>query len=280
MKPPPFLYARPDSVDEATELLAEYGDEGKVLAGGQSLLPLLNFRLSRPSVMVDLALLDDLTTLDREDGYVSVGSMVRQRTLETVPSVREACPLLAKALAYVGHVQIRNRGTVGGSLAHADPAAELPAAAVVLDADICAVSTRGHRWIPAADFFTGPLSTALDPDEIVTRVRFPETHTARTSFVEVTRRGGDFAVAGVAAVVSEGPADVALAALGVGPTPVRLSEAEATLRDGASAPEAIEAASTVAAREVEPVSDVHADAAYRRDAIAALVKRALIDTSP
>jgi aerobic carbon-monoxide dehydrogenase medium subunit len=279
MKPPPFLYARPESLDVATEILAEYGDEAKILAGGQSLLPLLNFRLSRPSVLVDLGLIDTLTAIDREGDSLIVGSMVRQRTLETTSSAQEACPLLGKALPHVGHVQIRNRGTIGGSLAHADPAAELPVVAAVLDADICAVSSRGTRWIPSGDFFQGPLTTALDPDEIVTSVRFPVTGAARTSFVEVTRRGGDFAIAGVAAVASSVPKRVALAALGVAPTPIRLSKAEAVLDSEDLMPEAIREASAVAAREAEPTSDVHADADYRRDAIFALVRRALTEAS-
>jgi aerobic carbon-monoxide dehydrogenase medium subunit len=275
MKPPPFLYARPDSLGAAIELVGQYGDDAKVLAGGQSLLPLLNFRLSRPSVIVDLALVDELSSIDWDDGSLTVGSMVRQRTIETLPSVREACSLLTKALQFVGHVQIRNRGTLGGSLAHADPAAELPAASVALGADVCAVSARGTRWIPSRDFFEGPLMTALESDEIVTRIRFPPTGKARTAFVEITRRGGDFAVAGVAAVVGGGRDPVALAASGVGPRPIRLSNAEAVLAGAELEPNAVEEAAAAAAREVDPVTDVHADADYRRDAVSALVKRAL-----
>ena len=189
MKPPPFLYCRPATLDGALSLLAEHGDEAKALAGGQSLMPLMNFRLARPSVLVDLALVEELRGTGRRDGELVVGAMVVQRRAERDTDVETACPLIPAALRHVGHLQIRNRGTVGGSLAHADPAAELPAVALATGATMVTRSVRGDRTIPAAQFFPGPFMTALEPEELLVEVRFPVRDPSRTAFTELTFSG-------------------------------------------------------------------------------------------
>jgi carbon-monoxide dehydrogenase medium subunit len=200
--------------------------------------------------------------------------------VETSHVVRSASPLLVRALEHVGHVQIRNRGTVGGSLAHADPAAELPAVALLLDAEVQATGPQGSRRISASELFVGPFTTSLEADEIVTSIRFPSTRGSRTAFLEVTLRRGDFALAGVAAMVSSPPdsnrlSGVRMAAFGAGATPIRLTAAEAALEGQPPSDEALRAAAAAAAREVEPFDDVHADADLRRELVGALVRRAL-----
>jgi carbon-monoxide dehydrogenase medium subunit len=280
VKPPPFLYARPSGLEEAVALLEQSGEDAKVLAGGQSLVPLLNFRFARPSVLVDLHLLRELTTIERSDGRIVIGSMVRQRVAEMSADVRTLCPLIAQGLHHVGHLQIRNRGTVGGSIAHADPAAELPAVILALDGEILAVGPRGKRIIPASHFFAGPFMTALAPDEVLTGVRIPMTGDARTAFLEFSRRSGDFALGGVAAVVrfeqgSNNVREAALAALGMGGTPIRLKGAERAVQGRTMSSDTARDAARTAAGEVEPLEDVHADAAYRRELIGILVERAL-----
>jgi len=279
VKPPPFLYCRPATLDGALSLLAEHGDEAKALAGGQSLMPLMNFRLARPSVLVDLALVEELRGTGRRDGELVVGAMVVQRRAERDADVAAARPLIPAALRHVGHLQIRNRGTIGGSLAHADPAAELPAVALASGATMVARSARGDRAIPAAQFFQGPFMTALEPEELLVEVRFPVRGASRTAFLELARRSGDFAMAGVAAVVTldglERVAEAGLAGLGVGVTPIRLASAEATIVGRELTEEAIAAASAAASAEVAPMTDVHADEKYRRHLLGVLLGRAL-----
>ncbi len=254
------------------------GDEAKVLAGGQSLVPLLNFRLARPTLIVDLSRIDGLDDIVEDRGGVRIGAMTRQRAVEGSAAVNDHCPLLIKALRHVGHVQIRNRGTVGGSIAHADPAAELPTVAVALDAEMEVAGMGGPRVIAARDFFEGPFTTALRPDELLISVWFPSTSGRRTAFLEISRRAGDFAIAGVAAAVAgDGTIkDVSLAALGVGPTPMRLHHAERAVRGRSLDGPALREAAEAAAGEVSPFEDVHADAEYRREAVGALVTRALL----
>jgi aerobic carbon-monoxide dehydrogenase medium subunit len=281
VKPPPFLYARPRSVEEALALLAQHGDESKVLAGGQSLIPLLNFRLARPSVLIDLGRVEGLDTITEDANLLRIGAMVRQRHVEQSPLVARSCPLLIKALRHVGHVQIRNRGTVGGSMAHADPAAELPTVALALGAEMEVIGPGGRRTIAPPEFFDGPFMTTLQPDELLLSVAFPSTAGRRTAFVEISRRAGDFAVAGVAAVLAgdRTVAEVSLAALGVGPSATRLAAAEDTIRGRSLDPPVLRDAATAAAREVSPFDDVHADAEYRREAVGVLVARALLRAS-
>jgi CO/xanthine dehydrogenase FAD-binding subunit len=233
MKPAPFEYAAPSTVSEALALLDE---DSRPLAGGQSLVPMLNFRLARPARLVDLERVAGLDRLDADGDVLRIGAMTRQAALERSPLVAERWPLLWQAVRLVGHPQIRSRGTVGGSVAHADPKAELPVALVALGARYHVRSSRGARTVAAADFAVGPLMTTLAPDELLVEIEVPAPPAgARTAFVEHARTHGDFAVAGVAAVIAPGHAAVAL--LGAAPRPVRAPEIEAALRSGDAVPE-------------------------------------------
>lgn len=278
MKPAPFSYAAPESVDEALDLLAEYGHDGKVLAGGQSLVPLLNMRLARPRVLIDLNRVAGLDYIREDNGTVAIGAMTRQRTVERSPMIRERLPLLSEAIRFVGHPQIRNRGTVGGSLAHADPSAELPAVAVASGATLVARSPRGERTLDAEEFFVSYLATVLEPDELLTEVRFPVHGHRGTAFLEVSRRHGDYALAGVAAMVAvrDGRCeDVRLAFTGVGPVPIRIPEAEAALTGRAPTDGVFAEISGIVSTRLDPDSDIHASADYRRRVSGTLAARAL-----
>lgn len=275
MKPPPFRYLRPATLDEALLALTALGDEAKPLAGGQSLLPMLNFRLTRPGVLVDLERIPGLTGVEWAADTLRIGAMTRQRVLELDQDLATRLPVLRAALRHVGHVQIRTRGTMGGSLAHADAAAELPALALALDALVDVASVSGTRVVPASDLFLGPWTTCLATGELLTAVRIPLAWTQGT-VRELARRHGDFALAGVVGA-RRAPTDddpgVRLVGFGVGWTPVRLTGAEAALAGGAPAQEV----ATIAAEEVEPMDDIHADAAWRRDGLRALVAQAVSD---
>lgn len=273
MKPAPFRYVRPDSVAEAVRLLASEED-AKVLSGGQSLIPMMNFRLARPTLLVDVGAIAALRELRRENGTLVIGAGVRQRVAERSDVVREACPLVAQALHWVGHPQIRTRGTVGGSLAHADPASELCALLVALDGEVVAVGPDGERAIPAAELFFAPYMTSLDEHELLTQVRLPALDGARTAFREIARRSGDFAIAGACAV-AQADGQVRLAGLGVGGTVLRLHAAEDALRDGGG----VAAAADAAAAECDPASDLHADADTRRAALKATVEQVLTEVT-
>ncbi|MDJ0755247.1 MAG: xanthine dehydrogenase family protein subunit M [Ardenticatenaceae bacterium] len=279
MKPPPFKYKRATTVDEALGALAEGGDEAKLLAGGQSLIALMNLRLVRPSVLVDINRVSALDYIERSNGTLKIGAMTRQTTVEYSAVVRDACPLLAAALPHVAHKPIRNRGTIGGSLAHNDPTAELPAVALACDAEMVVRSAAGERTVAAADFFTGYLETALDDDEILTAVHFPATAAGSGySFMEISPRKGDYALVGVAALmqVSGGTCqDVRIVCLGAGESARRMSAAESTLNGQAPSEEAFRAAADAAANAADPGSDYHASADYRRDLIRSLTQRAL-----
>jgi carbon-monoxide dehydrogenase medium subunit len=274
VKPAPFHYARPADLGEAIALLAEHGTDAKLLAGGQSLVPMLNMRLVRPAVLVDL---NGIRALERiapaPDGGLVIGALARHTDVVASPIVCERAPLLADAARHVGHTAIRNRGTVGGSVAHADPAAELPAALVALDATFALVSPRGRREVGAGDFFRGLLATALADDEILTDITVPAT-SAGWGFAEIARRPGDFALAGVAAVLSAGAARVV--AFGVGDRPVRCLAAEATLRGSARDDAAAARAGAAAAADTAPMDDVHASAEYRRHLATVMTERALL----
>jgi len=272
MKPPPFRYLRPTSLDEALDALASLGDEAKPLAGGQSLMPMLNFRLARPGVLVDLGRIAGLDALTVGDDSLRIGAMARQRTLELDPGIASRLPLMRDALRHVGHIQIRTRGTIGGSLAHADAAAELPALAVALDASVEVRSVRGWRTVPAAELFLGPWTTCLAADELLTQVHIP-LGWERAVVHELARRRGDFALAGIiGARRTSTPHDhgIRLVGFGVGWTPIRLRVAEEALAVG----EAPEAVADAAEAEVEPMEDIHADAAWRRDGLRAMAIRA------
>jgi len=270
VKPPPFDYVAPTSLEEAVAALAEHGDDAKVLAGGQSLIPLLSLRLARPTALIDLNGVSELSSIS-VNGSVSIGAMTRHRTVERSTDIATAAPLLAAAVPYIGHAAIRTRGTIGGSVAHADPAAELPAVAMALDATFDVTSTRGTRTIAAADFFAGYFTTSMEPDEILTRVTFPAaTAGTKVSVQEMARRHGDFAMAAVVASVSP-DGDTRLALVNVSDRPYRATAAEQAANGGASVDEIAD----LATRDLEPVADLHASSAYRKHVAAVLVRRAL-----
>jgi aerobic carbon-monoxide dehydrogenase medium subunit len=278
VKPPPFTYSVPTTLSDAVALLVEHAEEEpRVLAGGQSLVPLMNFRLAHPGHLVDLRRVAGLDTLRLDGQDVVVGAMVRQATAERSAEVALAAPVLAEALGQVGHPPLRHSGTVVGSIAHADPAAELPAVAVALDAEMTAVGPRGERRIPAAEFFQGPFTTALAPDEILTEVRFP-SFPGGHAVVEFAPTHGSFAVVGVVALVAVTDGRVtraALAASGVAPTPARLTAAEAALVGTAGDEAAVEAAVDAGTAGLAPAGDVHAGAATRIDLARACLRQGI-----
>jgi carbon-monoxide dehydrogenase medium subunit len=270
MKPAPFEYHAPESVGDAVGLLAEYGDEAKPLAGGQSLIPMLALRLARFEHLIDLNRVVDLQGVQRDNGTLVVGAMTRQATIERDPEVASAAPLLAMATRHIGHFQIRNRGTVGGSLAHADPASEYPAVALALGAEFEVTSSGGRRLVPADGFFVGTWMTSLEPDELLTAIRFPVWPGAGVAIEEVARRTGDFALTG-AAVVS-GPDRTAIALFGMGSTAVRAPAAERAAAEGADPAEV----GQLAVRDLDPPDDIHATGHYRKRVGAHLVQQALV----
>ncbi len=280
MKLPSFEYEAPATIAEAVGLLEEHQDEASVLAGGQSLIPLLALRLARPAVLVDINGVAELSGMSRVNGWLAVGAMTREYVAEESAAVAEAVPLLAAALPLIGHEAIRNRGTIGGSLAHADPAAELPAVARALDAEFVVRSASETRVIPAADWFEGYLSTARRPDEMLTEVRFPVAAPGTgAAFQEVARRHGDFAIVGLAAqltVTDDGTiSDARLAFSGVADVPVRAGDAEDLLKGQRPSAELFAEAARVATAGLEPPADLHGSSEYRKKVAAALVRRGL-----
>ncbi|MFF7984910.1 FAD binding domain-containing protein [Streptomyces sp. NPDC007901] len=280
MKPPPFTYCDPESVDEAVALKSEFGVGALVLAGGQSLLPMLSMRLVRPRALIDINKIGDLQRIEHRDGVLEVGAGVRQYELEDHTTVGALVPLLPEAAGCVGHIETRHRGTVGGSLAHADPAAELPCTAVALHAVLVVQGRSGTRALAAQDFFRGRLTTALEPDEVLVAVRYPvPPPTAGHGFVEVARRAGDLALAGAAAVVDlDGDGRIAAAsvgALGIADTPVRAAEVENALIGEAPAEETIARAAQRIVPSVTSQDDLHATLAYRRHLAPVVVRRAV-----
>ncbi len=279
MKPVSFEYHSPTSVDEATSLLSRHAGDASALAGGQSLIPLLNMRMARPGVVVDLRRVPGLDYVERRNGHLAVGAMTRQRTVHESAEARACSPLLIEALGHVGHVPIRSRGTVGGSIAHADPAAELPAVLTALGGSVQCRGPSGERVIDADDLFEGFLTTSLEPGEIITEVRFPVLgEGSGSSFQEVARRHGDFALAGVGLAVTlrDGRCSAAHIALtGVGLTPVKPREVEAALVGTDLADEVIERAARDVGASLRPSSDLHADADFRVHLATVLTERAL-----
>jgi carbon-monoxide dehydrogenase medium subunit len=285
MKPPAFAYAAPETLEEALALRAEHAADSAVLAGGQSLMPLLNLRMAFPGMVIDVGRIGELSGIREWDGGVAIGAMTRQRAAERSQLIASRTPLLTRALPNVGHTAIRNRGTVGGSIAHADPAAELPAVALALDGELVARSSSGERTIPASEFFAGYLTTTLEPEELLVEVRLPGLAAGHGSaFVELARRHGDFALVGVGAAValdgSGAIADARLVFIGVGGAPVRAREAEALLRGAMPTDEAYAEAAERAKGEIEPGSDSHASAVYRRRVAGVLAQRALREATP
>jgi aerobic carbon-monoxide dehydrogenase medium subunit len=281
MKPAKFDYYDPRSLEEALALLHTHRDDAKVLAGGQSLMPLLNMRLARPKIIVDINQVKGLDYIRIADGGIAIGANARQRALQTEKLVAERLPILREAAYYIAHPQIRNRGTICGSIAHADPAAELPALALALDAEMNLTSAKATRTVAAESFFQSFFATALEADELLTEVRFPAPpKDSAWSVLEISRRHGDFALAGIVAglALDQNRAVIAQARLvyfGVGPTPIRVKAAEDALIGQAAGEPGFEAAAQCAKQAVDPSNDIHATEEYRRAVTATLTKRAL-----
>ncbi len=278
MKPAQFDYRKPKSLDAAAALLSAQAGEAKILAGGQTLVPMLNFRLATPSMLVDINDIEGLDRIELEHGGLKLGALVRWYEIETSATVRAANPLLAEAVRHIAHYPIRSRGTWAGSSAHADPAAEFPAVAVACGARFGAYSARGQRDIEAADFFVGPLTTALEPDEILTEIVFPPWPQGRRwGFDEFSLRPGDFALAGVAVLIdgSEDAVWCRLTCFGASEKPSRLPRAEAIIAAEGLTDAAIRRAAATAMHEIEPQSDIHASAEYRRALVEVLFDRTI-----
>jgi carbon-monoxide dehydrogenase medium subunit len=281
MKPAPFEYFAPATLDEALELLHEHGDEAKILAGGQSLMPLMNLRLARPRVIVDINRLKSLENIAATaDGGLAIGALARQRAVERSALVREHNPLLAAAMPLIGHFQIRSRGTFGGSIAHADPAAELPALSLLLGCQFSLARKGGVRVVPATEFFPGYLATAIEPGEILTEIRVPKWRAGSAWAIdEIARRKGDFALVGVAlrAEPDDGGTleDVAIVMFGVGGKPQLINSAEALLKGRRVDQAVLRAFGQAVAEELDPDSDIHASADYRKEVGGVLARRVL-----
>ncbi len=279
MKLPPVDYEAPSTVSEAVELLAEHLDEASVLAGGQSLIPLLALRLARPAVLIDINGIAELSGVSAADGWTTIGATTREYLAEESESVADTVPLLAAALPFIGHEAIRNRGTIGGSLAHGDPAAELPAVALAVDAELVVRSQSGERVIPAAEWFEGFLTTSRRPDELLVEARFPTAKRGTgISFQEVARRHGDFAIVGLAAslTLSDGAiSDARLAFAGLSNVPVRAAAAEDLLVGERPSRELFDEAARRATDDVDPPADLNGSSDYRKTVAAALVRRGL-----
>jgi aerobic carbon-monoxide dehydrogenase medium subunit len=279
MKLAAFDYASPATIEEVVALLASRSGTAKIISGGQSLVPMLAFRLASPELLVDLKQLQGLNRIDIFEDGVRLGAKVRWREIERNERLKGAHPLLVEAIRHVAHYQIRNRGTVGGSLAHADPAAEMPGIAITCEAELMIVGPKGKRIDKASDFFKGPLTTSLAPDEILTEIKLPPWPAGRRwAFLEFALRRGDFAIAGVALhydLVDGKIADVHIGAIGVGDRPLRLHAAEVVLNGQRLNEVAIEDAAKAAGESVDPPSDIHAPAEYRRALLTTLLARAL-----
>jgi carbon-monoxide dehydrogenase medium subunit len=281
MKPAPFEYFAPDSIDEALSLLMDHGSDAKLLAGGQSLVPAMNFRVVQPSALIDLNRIRELDYVRQDDGCLRIGAMTRERTLESDPVVGKWSPLLREAMPHVAHPQIRNRGTLGGSLANADPAAELPVIMIALNARLKVRNSDGERWVDAPNFFSGMFTTALEPGDLLVEIELP-SHPQRTgwSFLEVAPRAGDYALMGVASLVTLDESGMCTAArlvfLNAGDGPVVAQEAAAHVEGQAFREELVEeAAVTASQNEIHPFGNIHASPQFQRHLARVLTRRAL-----
>lgn len=282
MKPAPFEYFAPTTVDEALACLTEYGYDAKVLAGGQSLVPMMNFRLAQPSVIVDINKIHELFYIrENEEGGLRIGAMARHNKVETNPLVADRAALIADAMPHIATVQVRSRGTFGGSIAHADPSAELAAVSVALEGSFLLRNQKGERWVPTNEFFVGLFTSVLEPDELLIEAKFPALpERTGCALVEVARRSHDFAIVGVAGVVTLDKNDrcqrARLVFFSVGDGPVVAHQAEEMLKGKELTPESMRAAAeTAAKRDIDPGSDIHASAEYRRHLAGVLSFRAL-----
>src|ERR1700724_921532 len=278
MKPATFRYVRPSSLEEAMSALRQHGGDAKILAGGQSLMPLLNFRMLRPAALIDINRIPGLDYVtETDDGGIRIGSLTRHYTLETSPAIWGRFPIMQTAVTHVAHLAIRNRGTIGGSLSHADPAAELPMMALLLDAELVIASAVGARTVAAEDFFVSALTNCLDPDQIVFEIDFPVlTSHAGWAFEEVARRFGDFALASIAVsleILDGRIVDARVAVMGVADTPRRLRQAEDALR-GEGEPKTAAKFGKIVRACVSPESDIHVSAEYRKNLVGELAERA------
>lgn len=281
MKPPSFDYVLADTVEDALSALASLGPDAKILAGGQSLVPMLNFRLLRPTTLVDINRIASLSFIRDEAQTIRIGALTRHHRLETSPVIAAHLPVIAEAMKHVAHLAIRNRGTIGGSLSHADPAAELPMMAMLLDAKLAIASAAGMRTVAAREFFVDALTTDLRDGEILDEIEIPKlAPQSGWGFAEVSRRAGDFALAAAAAILTLRGGSVAearIAVMGVGKTPLRMPEAETTLVGQTVSPDLLEKAAEAVRAAVEPETDLHASADYRRHLVGALAQRTLAD---
>jgi aerobic carbon-monoxide dehydrogenase medium subunit len=280
VKPAPFVYAKARSLDHAIELMTKDAESTKVLAGGQSLIATLNMRLSTPTLLVDINGLSTLKGISRTDGYLELGALVRQREAERSPDIARYAPLLAKALPHIAYPAIRNRGTIGGSIAYADPAAELPACLLALNGEVDIAGPAGRRTVKSDDFFKGLFETALTPCDVLTAIKLPvATPDSRIGFGELARRHGDYALVGLAASARKDSyvlRDVRLAFFGVGATPMRARKAEAQIEGRALDQDRIDAAAAALADDLDPASDVHASSAAKKHLAAVLLKRVVL----
>ena len=282
MKPAKFDYFAPGTLEEALELLAQHGPDAKVLAGGQSLMPMMNLRLVRPAVVVDINRIEGLSGVSAADGTVSIGALTRQRDLERSDAIRAAFPMMTAAISHIGHFQIRNRGTIGGSLAHADPAAELPAICTALNAELALADSNGTQTMAAAEFAVAPLITSLAPEQLLTEIRLPTLGEGwRWGFREVSRREGDFALVGSVAMLladSDGVCQEArITMFAVGDGPARMPAAEQSLVGRVVDEAARREAAALVSEAVTPGSDIHASSEYRKEVSAVMARRALED---
>jgi CO/xanthine dehydrogenase FAD-binding subunit len=278
MKPAKFDYVSPTTLEAAIEALVASNGEGKLLAGGQSLLPLLNFRMTRPAVLVDLNGIKGLSYIEERGGSIAIGALTRHRDLEHSPLVTSKLPVMSAAMRHVAHLAIRNRGTIGGSLSHADPAAELPMLSMFYDARISIQGPEGRRTIAAEEFFVDALTNCLEPEDIVVEIEFPVLVHHGWAFEEVARRFGDFALASIAISVRRGATgleDARIAVMGVADTPLRLREAEEELVAMALDDESPKRFSEIVVSKISPNDDLHASGEYRKHLLAQLSKRAL-----
>jgi CO/xanthine dehydrogenase FAD-binding subunit len=283
MKPAKFEYVAPTTLDAAVDALVAADGEGKLLAGGQSLLPLLNFRMSRPAVLVDLNGINDLSFIELRGDSVSIGALTRHREIEHSPLIAAKLPVMSAAMRHVAHLAIRNRGTIGGSLSHADPAAELPMMAMFYDASLTVQGPAGRRTIAAKDFFVDALTNCLEPEDIVVEIEFPMLQHDGWAFEEVARRFGDFALASVAVSIRSGRSgivDARVAVMGVADTPLRLEDVEKRLCEIELNSRTCERFSELVTSSVTPNSDLHASAEYRKHLLGELAKQAMRTALP